>query len=78
VRTLPGVLTVGSSSFGVMGGTGMGTAVAPAGQRIATADFLNASFNSISPGYFDSTGMRMLAGRYFTAAISQNENSSVL
>jgi predicted permease len=68
VRAIPGVQSVGISSIGVLRGTGMATTVAPAGQRITPADFLNASINSVSPEYFDSMGMHILDGRGFMAS----------
>ncbi len=45
VRAIPGVVSVGISSIGVMRGAGIGMTVAPAGQRITPADFLNTSVN---------------------------------
>ena len=41
--------------------------VAPAGQRITPADFLNTSTNSVSPEYFNTMGMHILDGRDFIA-----------
>lgn len=67
VRALPGVVSVGVSSAGVMRGVGMATTVVPAGQGITPADFLNASLNNVSPEYFDTMGMRLLDGRGFIA-----------
>jgi predicted permease len=65
VRAIPGVLSVGISLLGVMRGTGTAMTVAPAGQRITPADFLNTSTNSVSPEYFNTMGMHILAGRGF-------------
>ena len=65
VRAIPGVVSVGVSSMGVMRGTGTAMTVAPAGQRITPADFLNTSTNSVSPEYFNTMGMHILAGRDF-------------
>ncbi len=68
VRAIPGVLSVGTSSIGVMRGTGVAMTVAPAGQRITPADFLDTSTNSVSPEYFNTMGMRILVGRNFIAS----------
>jgi predicted permease len=65
VREIPGVASVAVSSRGVMRERGLGTTVAPAGQRITRVDFLNASINYVSPEYFDTMGMHTLAGRGF-------------
>ncbi len=65
VCALPGVVSVGVSSLGVMRGTGTAMTVAPAGQRLTPADFLNTSTNSVSPNYFSTMGMHVLVGRDF-------------
>jgi putative ABC transport system permease protein len=65
VRELPGVVSVAIAARGVMRDRGLGTTVAPAGQEITRADFLNTSLNNVSPEYFDTMGMHILAGRGF-------------
>jgi len=65
VRAIPGVVSVGVSSMGVMRGTGQAMTVAPVGQRIVPADFLNTSVNYVSTEYFDTMGMHILVGRDF-------------
>jgi predicted permease len=65
-RALPGVTSVAVASLGVMRGSGMKMTVGVAGQRITPADPLNTSMNSVSPEYFDTMGMRIVAGRGFT------------
>ena len=64
-RQLPGVVAAGLATRGVMRGTGIKATFGPAGARIQPSDFLNTSLNGITPGYFESMGMRMVAGRDF-------------
>lgn len=73
VRQLPGVAGAGLSYRGVMRAYGIGMTVAPAGERIESTDFLNTSVNTVSPGYFNAMGMRVLEGRDFSAEDSPQE-----
>jgi len=63
VRALPGVTSVAIAGLGVMRGSGIKMTLGVAGQRITSADFLNTSINNVSPEYFDTMGMHILAGR---------------
>jgi predicted permease len=62
---LPGVAAASIASRGLMRGTGVKTTFAAAGTHISPSDFLNSSQNSVTPGYLDTMGMRLLAGRDF-------------
>ena len=64
-RSLPSVSAASIASRGVMRGTGVKATLGAAGARIYKNDFLNSSLNNITPGYFESMGMRLLAGRDF-------------
>ena len=65
---IPGVASASVAARGVMRERGVSTTVAREGQRITSADFLNANLNEVSTGYFDTMGMRLLAGRALTEA----------
>jgi putative ABC transport system permease protein len=65
---IPGVVSASVAARGVMRDRGVSTTVAPEGQRITPADFLNANLNAVSTGYFDTMGMHLIAGRVLTEA----------
>jgi predicted permease len=62
---LPGVAAASIASRALMRGTGLKATIGATGARISAADFLNTSINSVTPGYFATMGMRVLAGRDF-------------
>jgi putative ABC transport system permease protein len=71
VRELPAVESVATASIGVMRGHGMSMGLAPVGHRMTDANWLNANVNYVSPGYFQTMGVQVLAGRGFIPADEQ-------
>src|SRR5439155_27339987 len=67
VEAMPAVQSAAVAEMGVMRGTGMVTTVAPAGQKAAPGEHLNASIHFVSPEYFETMGIRLLSGRIFRA-----------
>ena len=65
VSGLPGVVSVATAERPVMRGSGLKFTIAPAGQKVAPGDNLNASLNSVSPEYFATMGIKVVAGRGF-------------
>jgi predicted permease len=62
---VPGVSAVGIASRALMRGTGVKATFGAAGSRIGATDFLNTSLNEVTPEYFETMGMHLLAGRAF-------------
>ncbi len=76
VRQLPGVASVAVASRPLMRGSGIKMTVVPQGRRATPADFLNTSTNSVTPEYFETMGVRLLAGRPLTPADEPVKNAT--
>jgi putative ABC transport system permease protein len=69
VRNLPAVAAAGAGSSLPLSGQHTGTSVVAEGQTFRSAGAgLTAGWGIVSPGYFTALGMRVVAGRGFTAA----------
>ncbi|MGO9261454.1 MAG: ADOP family duplicated permease [Bryobacteraceae bacterium] len=66
VVALPGVASVAFAGRGVMRGVGMKMTLAPEGVTLPSNTFLNTSTNQVSPGYFGTMGIALVAGRDLT------------
>lgn len=68
VKQLPEVVDAATAMVPLMRGSGVKTTIAPTGQRAGDAEFMNTSINSVTPNYFDTMGLRIVAGHAFTPA----------
>lgn len=67
IRRLPGVRSVAATSSLPMGGHSISSRVAPGGRPLPpTNDLSPTQFQLVSPGFFESMGIPLLAGRDFT------------
>jgi predicted permease len=67
LKALPGVASVTAAAIPLMGGSNWGNDVAVEGFAAGPDTDVNADVNETAPGYFDTLGVRLLAGRDFTA-----------
>jgi len=78
VAGLPGVRSAAWAWRAVLRGSGIKTTVAPQGVVLPGTTFLNSSLNEVTPGYFDTMGLRLLAGRDLRASDFGAEPSRVV
>jgi predicted permease len=64
-RHLPAVSSAAIAARALMRGGGIRATVGPVGSRISASNGLNTDVNMVSPGYFETMGMRLLAGRTY-------------
>jgi putative ABC transport system permease protein len=63
----PGVDAAGAGSSLPLSGQFSGTGIVPEGRRPAAGEHLTAGWQFVTPGYLGAVGMRLLAGRDFSA-----------
>ncbi len=66
IQEIPGVSSVALAQRGVMRDRGLGNTIAPVGQSPTSADVVANGVNGVTPGYLETMGMHLLAGRNFT------------
>jgi predicted permease len=69
---LPGVLGVGSSQIPVLTGTDMGTNITVEGRQNLDSDDRHVNYDALSPNYFSTMRIPLLAGREFSAGDTAN------
>ena len=67
LAVLPGVLGVGSSQIPILVGTDMGTNITVEGRQNLDTDDRHVNFDAVSPNYFSTMRVPLLAGREFNA-----------
>lgn len=67
ILALPQTRSVAYASMELMRGIGVKTTIAPQGVVLPKGTFLNTSVNSVTPDYFETLGIPLLAGRTLDA-----------
>jgi putative ABC transport system permease protein len=65
VRNVPGVQSAGATSGLPLSGNGFSGTVAPDSPLVQPGQFPEADQRYITPGYFETVGTKLIAGRYF-------------
>src|SRR5260370_717921 len=75
---LPGVLGVGSSQIAVLTGTGMGTNITVEGRQNLDTDDQHVCYDAISPNYFSTILVPLLAGRGVNAGVTATSTKAAI
>lgn len=74
VQLLPQVRSAALAALALMHGRGFRASAAVLGSRIKPDDFMNTSLNAVSPNYFETLGIPLLAGRGFSPTDDRLQN----
>jgi predicted permease len=66
LRAVPGVASAGLAQIAVLANNEWDNGITIAGYHSKPGEDMDPHFNSVSPGYFDTLGIKVLAGRVFT------------
>lgn len=72
LASVPGVRSAALASMAVLTNTGFDRAITVEGYRAAQGEIMKPHFDYVSPGYFETLGIRVLAGRNFTARVDNS------
>ena len=78
LRALPAVESAGLAVVAIMEGNEWDSTVSVEGYRTAEGEDMNPHFNSISPGYFETLGLAVRAGRDFDERDREGANKAVI
>ena len=67
LQAVPGVRSAGLASMAVLTNTGFDRGITVEGYRGSRGEIMKPHFDAVSPGYFETMGMHVLAGRNFTS-----------
>lgn len=73
VTQIPGVQGAAFAALGLLRGTGMKTSAGLPGRPVTPAEYMGSSLNDVSPEYFDTMGIRVIAGRGLARTDSKPE-----
>jgi predicted permease len=77
LRSAPGVKSAGMASVSLLAGSEWDSTTSVEGHQAKDGEDMQAFMNAVSPGYFETMGIRLLEGRDFTA-FDVKENAKVV
>ena len=78
IKGLSGIRAVAYSTLGLMRGSGQKRALTVPGVNLPSSSYLNSSAMQVTPGFFDTLGIPLLAGRSFSAQDAQAKPEPVV